>query len=73
MRIVIDTNILMTGLIKDSIIREILISNTIKFYLPDKAIEEIKKHKIELIKKSGYTEIEFDKLLTYLLEEIEGC
>ena len=71
MKIVIDTNILMAGLIKGSTVREILISKNTEFFLPEHAIEEIKKYKKELCEKAGYTEEEFDRLFSYLLENIK--
>lgn len=71
MKIVIDTNILMAGLLKDSIVREILVSKNFKFFLPEYAIGEVKKYKKELCEKSRYTEKEFEKLFSYLLENIK--
>ena len=71
MKIVIDTNILMAGLLKNSIVREILLSKNIDFFIPYQAIEEIKKYKKYLCKKSSYNEEEFEILLNYLLENIK--
>ncbi len=71
MRIVIDTNVLMAGLLKDSIIREILVSKNIHFFLPDLAIKEVLKYKDYLCKKSSYTINELEILLSYLLENIK--
>ncbi|MBI5968326.1 MAG: hypothetical protein HY882_10785 [Deltaproteobacteria bacterium] len=41
MRLVVDTSILISSLIKDSITREILLLLFISFYLPEFALEEI--------------------------------
>ncbi|MEK6906243.1 MAG: PIN domain-containing protein [Nanoarchaeota archaeon] len=71
MKVVIDTNILMAGLIKDSIVREILISRNIEFFLPEKAIEEIRKYQRELCKKAEYTKKEFERLFSYLLYNLK--
>ena len=71
MKVVIDTIILMAGLIKDSIVREILISRNIEFFLPEKAIEEIRKYQRELCKKAEYTKKEFERLFSYLLYNLK--
>lgn len=70
MKIVIDTNVFMAGLLKSSIVREILVSENLRFYLPEQALKEIKKYENELCEKSGYTKEEFDLLLMLLLESI---
>ena len=70
MRIVLDTNVLIAGLLKDSIVRNILLYKDIKFFLPEEAIEEINKHKDELIEKSGYCLTEFEEILNFLLKKI---
>ena len=54
MKIVIDTNVLMAGLLKDSIVRAMLLSKNIKFFIPEHALDEIRKYEDELLKKSGY-------------------
>ncbi len=71
MRIVIDTNVLMAGLLKDSIVRKILVSEKINFFIPDYALKEVYKYKKELCIKSGYTQKEFDYLVNLLLENIK--
>ena len=71
MKIIIDTNVLMAGLIKDSIVRTVLLTKDIKFFLPEFAIQEIKKYEPELLKKSGYTKKEFKTMMNLLLEKIK--
>ena len=70
MIVVIDTNVFMAGLLKDSIVRQILFFNNIKFFLPENAISEINKYKGDLIKRGNYTENEFNKLFGLLLERV---
>ncbi len=48
MRLVIDTSILISALLKDSVTREILFFSSIDFLLPEYAFEEIEKHKDNL-------------------------
>jgi len=71
MKVIIDTNVLMAGLLKDSIVREILLSRYVEFFLPDFSIEEVEKHKKDLMDKGDYTEEEFDKLFSFLLENMK--
>ena len=71
MKIVLDTNVLIAGLLKDSIIRNILSSENIQFLIPEHALSEIKKHKIGLISKSGMAMEEIDEVVDLLLENIE--
>jgi len=70
MKVVIDTNVLIAGLLKDSIVRQILFFNHVDFYLPDKAIEELKKHKSDLLEKSDLSSEEFGFVIDTLLEKM---
>ncbi len=63
MRIVVDTNILISSLIKDSITREILLLPYMDFYLPEFALEEVEAHKIKISKLSGLSPDEIDFFL----------
>jgi len=70
MRLIIDANRLMAGLLKDSVSRQIIHNDKFKFYSPDFVLEEIKKHKKYLIKKSKTTEDGFEILLSMLRSRI---
>src|SRR3989344_3997318 len=71
MKIVIDTNVFMAGLLKDSEVRRLLIDENINFFLPEYAINEVEKYKTELCNKSGYSEEDFESMISFLLENIE--
>ena len=71
MKIVIDTNVLMAGLLRDSVVRFVLTSTDFKFYLPDFSIGEIKKYEKELLIKSEYSKNELKSLMNYLLKNIK--
>ena len=71
MRLVIDTNVFMTGLLKDSIVRKVLSSENIQFFIPEHALNELEKHKNTLIKKANINVAEFDEMVSLLLENIE--
>ena len=70
MRLVIDTNVLMAGLIRESTVREILLSGKTEFFMPEEAIEEVKKYAAELCAKAGYSEGELETILSTLLEHV---
>ena len=70
MNIVIDTNILISALIKDSITRKIIIQSGFRFYYPEISLMELKKYRDYIIKKSKISEKDFDVLLNKILEYI---
>ena len=70
MRLVIDTSVLISSLIKDSVTREILLLPFMKFYLPEYALEEIDVHKTKISRLSGLSSDEIDIILNLLLENI---
>ena len=67
MKFVIDTNILLSALIKDSITREILATAGWSFYYPEIAFHEVRKYKALVLKKSGVREQEYNELLNDLV------
>lgn len=70
MRLVIDTNILISALIKDSITRELLLFPSMEFLLPEYALQEIEAHKSHISKQSNLSKDEIDIVLSVLLENI---
>jgi len=68
--LVIDTNILISALIKDSITRKILVNYKMNFLFPEYGLEEIYFYKGDIIKKSNISEEEFDKLLLRILKYV---
>jgi predicted nucleic acid-binding protein len=70
MKLVIDTNRIMAGLLKESTSREIILDNRFIFYAPDYIETELFKHRDYLMKKAKMTESNFDILLHSLLEQI---
>ena len=71
MKRVIDTNVLIAGLIRDSVVRKILTFPEFDFYIPEDAILELEKYKLEIIEKAGYTNEEFEKIYSFLLESVK--
>ncbi len=70
MKVIIDTNVLIAALLKENIVRKILLSNNITFLLPEYALEEIEEHKEELLRKSKLSEIDFKILLDAILKKV---
>lgn len=71
MKRIIDTNVFIAGLIKDSTVRKILTFPEFNFFVPEDAIAELKKYKSEITEKAGYTNEEFEKIYSLLLENMK--
>ncbi|MBI2147401.1 PIN domain-containing protein [Candidatus Woesearchaeota archaeon] len=70
MRIVIDSNILLAALIKDSATRKIILKYGGSFLFPEIIFEEVEKYKPDLLRKSGMDEKEFNELFGVLLRKV---
>ncbi|MCK4481117.1 MAG: PIN domain-containing protein [Candidatus Lokiarchaeota archaeon] len=70
MKLIIDTNILISSLLKDSTTREILLNESLNFYLPEIVLSEVNKYLPYIIQKSELSEEEIKKLLNTLLENL---
>jgi predicted nucleic acid-binding protein len=70
MRLILDTNILISALVKESITRNILVMSGIEFLVPEFTFEEIDKHKDEILKKSKLSEQQFYLLMATLKENL---
>ncbi len=70
MRLVIDLNRIMAGLLKESTSRKIIFDNHFLFFAPDYIETELFQHREYLIQKAKMTESDFDTLLHILLEQI---
>ncbi|MCJ7608669.1 PIN domain-containing protein [Candidatus Bathyarchaeota archaeon] len=58
MKLIVDTNILLKALIKDSKVRAVLLSPNHQLYIPEYALEEVERHMPTLVEKTGLTEEE---------------
>jgi predicted nucleic acid-binding protein len=70
MRLVLDTNILIAALIKNSFTRKIFFSTDIEFFLPEYALEEVTRHRAKIARHSHLSYREIDLLLSLLLESV---
>ena len=71
MDIIVDTNILISALIKDGATRELIVNSNYNLVLPELELKEIENHKYEILGKSGLLEEEFYNLLSNLLKYIK--
>jgi putative PIN family toxin of toxin-antitoxin system len=70
MKLVIDTNIIISGLLKQSITRKILLSEFFEFYLPEIVMKEVKKYSPYIMEKSDLSQDQLKNLLSIFLENI---
>lgn len=70
MRLVLDTNILIAALIKDSLTRDILFLPDFEFLVPEYALEEINRHRAKIARHSHLKPKEIDLLRSLLLESV---
>ena len=70
MKLILDTNILISALLKDATVRRILVNPHIEFFLPEFSLEEINKHLDIIVERSNLTEKEVHLTLSLLLTNI---
>src|SRR3990172_6221826 len=70
MRLVLDTNILIAALIKDSLTREMFFAPGFEFLLPEYALGEVRRHHQKIARYASLTAHEVDLLLSLLLESV---
>lgn len=70
MELVVDTNILVSSLVKPAKSRELICLPKLILFAPEHIISESLQHKEEIIDKSGITEFEFTELIAILLSKI---
>ena len=70
MKLVLDTNILLSALIKNSTTRKIIVESEWDLYYPEMSFHEVRKYKELVLNKSGMQEQDYTKLINYLLKHI---
>lgn len=71
MKLIVDTNIILKALIKNSRVRAILLNPNHQFYVPEHAIKEIERHLSLIVKKSGLSGGEVKLVLSTLLTNMQ--
>jgi len=70
MRLIVDSNRIISALIKNGVSRKILSSKNIEFFTIDYVLSEINKYKGTIIKKSNMSKEEIDTLFSLVMENI---
>ena len=71
MKIIIDSNVLFSALIKDSHTRRLILEYDRQFLFPDFIFRELENHKEELLKKTGLNSSSFEQLLGIILRKVQ--
>ncbi len=70
MRLIIDTNRIISALLTDGTTRDIITSETIQFYTLDYVLEEIHKYESYIQKKAKMTKTDVDLLFDLIMDQI---
>jgi len=71
MKLVVDTNIILSSLIKNGFTRNILKNINIKLFVPAFSLSEIMKYENYICKKASINNKEFKNILKTIFEDIE--
>ncbi len=71
MIIIIDVNVFLSALIRDSTTRSLIFTSGQEFCFPEKSMQKIRKYKRYIKDKSGLSELEFLKLFHTLIKFIK--
>jgi predicted nucleic acid-binding protein len=71
MKVVLDTNILISALIRKSTTRRLIVELDDELFYPSSGLKEIHRHKELIQRKSGLSEKEFNSILDILFGYIE--
>lgn len=66
MKLIIDTNIIFSALLKDGFTRSLLVSDSLDLYIPNYVFQELHKHIPTIIKKTGLPRNNITEMLTLL-------
>ncbi|MBS3114669.1 hypothetical protein J4448_06215 [Candidatus Woesearchaeota archaeon] len=70
MRVIVDSNRIISALIKEGVSRKILSSKNIEFFTVDYVMKEINKYKATILEKSGMSAEEVSTLFSLIMENI---
>src|SRR3989344_8147976 len=71
MKIVIDTNVFIAAIIKPSLVRRLLVEAPANLLFPEAILDELEDHKLEILKKSGLNQKDFEIVKSTLLKYVE--
>lgn len=67
---ILDTNVLISALIRDSTTRKIIVESDEEFLIPELVLEEIRKYEVEILEKSSLSKENYMAILSKLLEHV---
>ena len=70
MILIVDTNIIFAGLLRNSGTRQLLIDSPFTLYAPETILKEIRKYEEEIIRRAGFTKAEFEILFNLITDDI---
>jgi len=70
-KLIVDTSVLIPALIKNTIVRELLLNPLFEFYVSEYCIEEVERHLNEISKRSGLSVENIYVLLGILLASVQ--
>jgi len=70
LKLVVDTNVILKALIRDSTVRALLLNPERDLCVPEYTFEELEKHMNTIVEKSGLFREEIQKVLSTLLTKI---
>ena len=71
MIIVVDSNVLFSALVRSSLTRKIIYELDEDLVFPEAIFDELRRNKLELVKKSKLSEEEFDEILRLILKYVK--
>ncbi len=71
MNVIIDTNIILSAIIKDSLTRHLIISSNVLFYYPEQSFDEVLRNKKIVLEKTKMPQEEFNMKLITLFKYID--
>ena len=71
MRLILDTSVLIAGLLKDSTVRRLLLDPALQLCLPEHALEEVHRHAPLMRRRARLSPHAFDLLVVLLTAQVE--
>ena len=71
MKVILDVNVILSALIRDSTTRKIILNSEFDFYFPEPSLHKIRKYKDYTLEKSGLTGEEYNKIMATLFKYIK--
>ena len=71
MKVILDVNVILSALIRDSTTRKIILNSEFDLYFPEPSLHKIRKYKSYILEKSGLIEEEYDKIIATLFKYIK--